>query len=104
MCVRVDAAREVNEFMTDHIQSVTKTHPDWILEPLQLPLGGGLENFGSETKGRAGKKLREVANTKGKFFMTKFKVKNIDVMGISRYSRDAKFKIFSKLGGTMPKP
>ena len=31
--------------------------------------------------------------------MTKVKVKNIGVMGISRHSRDAKFKIFSNHGG-----
>ena len=33
--------------------------------------------------------------------MTKFKVKNIGVMGIFRHSRDAKFKIFSNHGGIM---
>ena len=48
-------------------------------------------------KGVAGK-------VKIKIFMTKFKAKNIAVMGIFRHSRDAKFKIFSNHGGIMPKP
>ena len=74
-----------------------------------------LENLGSETQRGAGKKILKGGTTYkrgylgsweswGKIFMAKFKGKYIGGIGISRHSRDAKFKKISNHGGIMPKP
>ena len=56
-------------------------------------LKGGSYKRGAHTNGGTSYQMGRFESL-GKFFKTKLKVENIDVMGIFRHTRDAKFKIF----------
>ena len=90
------------------------TYSNHSLRPLPL-LKGGRKILALKQKGGWKKNLKRGALTKGvpllkggcaiqgKFFMIKFKVKNIGAIAIFRHSRDAKFKNFSNHGGILSK-